>query len=61
MYADSIGKICIRCKKGLRCPKHKPDISHTGDQKPIHFMVCHDGSQASIDALNTVHRGLMKE
>ena len=28
---------------------------------PIHYMVCHDGSQASIDALTTVHKGLMKE
>lgn len=23
-------------------------------------MVCHDGSEASISALNTVHHGLMK-
>ena len=27
----------------------------------IHYMVCHDGSQASIDALNTTFKGLMKD
>lgn len=27
----------------------------------IHYMVCHDGSDASISALNTVHKGLMKQ
>jgi len=26
----------------------------------IHYMVCHDGSEASIDALNTTYKGLMK-
>ena len=27
----------------------------------LHYMVCHDGSQASIDALNTVYKGMMKD
>lgn len=27
----------------------------------LRWMVCHDGSQASIDALNTVHKGLLRE
>ena len=27
----------------------------------VKFMVCHDGSQASIDALNVVTKGLIKK
>jgi len=27
----------------------------------VHYMVCHDGSEASISALSTVHAGLMKD
>ena len=26
----------------------------------INYQVCHDGSQASIDALNVIHKGLLK-
>tara|TARA_B110000285_G_C15075120_1_gene590280 strand:- start:850 stop:987 length:138 start_codon:yes stop_codon:yes gene_type:complete len=31
------------------------------DAKPINFFVCHDGSEASVQALETVHYGVMKE
>ena len=55
------GRICIRCKRGLRCPIHKPDLDMHLDAKPINFFVCHDGSDASIKALETVHYGIMKE
>ena len=27
----------------------------------LKYQVCHDGSQASIDALNVVYKGLLKE
>ena len=42
------GRICIRCKKGLRCPIHKPNLDMHIDAKPINFFVCHDGSEASV-------------
>ena len=55
------GRICIRCKKGLRCPVHKPNLDENEDAKPINFFVGHDGSDASVQALETIHFGLMKK
>ena len=60
MFSEG-GRICIRCKKGLPCPIHKPHLILDKDTKPINFFVCHDGSDASVQALDTVHYGVMKE
>jgi nucleotide-binding universal stress UspA family protein len=27
----------------------------------LHYMVCHDGSEASVQALDTVYKGMLKE
>lgn len=31
------------------------------ERKGLRWMICHDGSPASIDAINTVHYGLLGE
>ena len=59
MYSQD-GSLCIRCKKNLRCLKHKPEL-HNTQIKPLRYMVCHDGSSASIDALEMIHNGIIKE